>query len=29
MGWIVPELLERIPSGSELYFDEVTQIEMP
>jgi 2-polyprenyl-6-methoxyphenol hydroxylase-like FAD-dependent oxidoreductase len=29
MGWIVPELLERVPSGSELYFDEVTQIEMP
>jgi 2-polyprenyl-6-methoxyphenol hydroxylase-like FAD-dependent oxidoreductase len=29
MGWIVPTLLERIPSGSELYFDEVTQIEMP
>ena len=29
MDWIVPELLERTPSGSELYFDEVTQIEMP
>ncbi len=29
MGWIVPTLLERVPSGSELYFDEVTQIEMP
>jgi 2-polyprenyl-6-methoxyphenol hydroxylase-like FAD-dependent oxidoreductase len=29
MCWIVPELLERVPSGSELYFDVVTQIEMP
>lgn len=29
MGWIVPELLERCPYGSSLYFDEVAQIEMP
>lgn len=29
MDWIVPELLERLPSHPGLYFDEVTQIEMP
>jgi 2-polyprenyl-6-methoxyphenol hydroxylase-like FAD-dependent oxidoreductase len=29
MGWIVPELLERCPAGSGLFFDEVGQIEMP
>jgi 2-polyprenyl-6-methoxyphenol hydroxylase-like FAD-dependent oxidoreductase len=30
MGWIVPELLKRCSQGeSELYFDEVAQIEMP
>ncbi len=29
MGWIVPELLERCPYGSGVYFDEVAQIEMP
>ena len=28
MGWIVPELLERCPYGSGVYFDEVKQIEM-
>ncbi len=29
MDWIVPELLESFPSRSGVYFDEVTQIEMP
>jgi 2-polyprenyl-6-methoxyphenol hydroxylase-like FAD-dependent oxidoreductase len=28
MGWIVPELLERCPYGSGVYFDEVAQIEL-
>lgn len=29
MGWIVPNLLEQCPHESRIYFDEVTQIEMP
>lgn len=29
MGWIVPDLLERCPTNSRLYFDEVSQIELP
>ncbi len=29
MDWSVPELLERCPYGSDMYFDEVAQIEMP
>jgi 2-polyprenyl-6-methoxyphenol hydroxylase-like FAD-dependent oxidoreductase len=29
MGWIVPKLLEGCPYGSGLYFDKVTQIELP
>jgi len=29
MGWIVPELLERSEQVAGLYFDAVTQIEMP
>jgi 2-polyprenyl-6-methoxyphenol hydroxylase-like FAD-dependent oxidoreductase len=29
MGWIVPKLLEGCPSGPGLYFDKVTQIEVP
>lgn len=29
MGWIVPDLLERCPYGSGVYFDEVAQIEVP
>jgi len=28
LGWVVPELLERLDPAA-LYFDEVTQIEMP
>lgn len=29
MGWIVPDLLERCPGSSGLYFDEVSQVELP
>lgn len=29
MGWIVPEILERCPYGSDMYFDEVAQVEVP
>lgn len=28
-GWIVPRLLEHCPDRGELYFDRVSQIEMP
>ncbi|GAA1491236.1 FAD-dependent oxidoreductase [Brachybacterium sacelli] len=28
-GWIVPRLLEHCPGPGELYFDRVSQIEMP
>ncbi len=29
LGWVVPELLERAGHAPNLYFDAVTQIEMP
>lgn len=29
LGWIVPELLERAATTSSLYFDAVSQVEMP
>ncbi len=29
LGWIVPEALERCPPTSEIYYDQVAQIEMP
>jgi 2-polyprenyl-6-methoxyphenol hydroxylase-like FAD-dependent oxidoreductase len=29
MGWIVTELLERADADADLYFDAVTQVEMP
>ncbi|MDA8371022.1 MAG: FAD-dependent monooxygenase [Nocardiopsaceae bacterium] len=28
LGWILPEVLDRCPSPPELYYDQVTQIEM-
>jgi 2-polyprenyl-6-methoxyphenol hydroxylase-like FAD-dependent oxidoreductase len=29
MGWIVPQLLDRLEGVQDLYFDEVSQIELP
>ncbi|UOQ85256.1 FAD-dependent oxidoreductase [Gracilibacillus salinarum] len=29
MGWIVPELLEKLDASTDFYFDEVSQVEMP
>ncbi|MBE9373727.1 FAD-dependent monooxygenase [Saccharopolyspora sp. HNM0983] len=29
LGWIVPELLDRRPSRTDLYYDTVAKIEMP
>ncbi|RCW41032.1 2-polyprenyl-6-methoxyphenol hydroxylase-like FAD-dependent oxidoreductase [Halopolyspora algeriensis] len=29
LGWVVPEALDRCPPPSEIYYDQVAQIEMP
>jgi 2-polyprenyl-6-methoxyphenol hydroxylase-like FAD-dependent oxidoreductase len=29
LGWIVPELLDRCPADGGLYFDSVSQVELP
>jgi 2-polyprenyl-6-methoxyphenol hydroxylase-like FAD-dependent oxidoreductase len=29
LGWVVPRALERCPTSSELYYDQVAQIEIP
>lgn len=29
MGWIIPELVEKARDGTDLYFDDVSQIQMP
>jgi 2-polyprenyl-6-methoxyphenol hydroxylase-like FAD-dependent oxidoreductase len=29
LGWIVPELIERSGEGSDVYFDDVTQVVVP
>ena len=29
MGWVVPRVLEHCPSGAQLYYDVVAQIELP
>ncbi|AXB41434.1 FAD-dependent monooxygenase [Amycolatopsis albispora] len=29
LGWLVPEALDRCPPSTELYYDQVAQIEMP
>lgn len=29
MGWVVPRLLERLDEVSDIYFDDVSQVELP
>lgn len=29
LGWIIPELLNSVEKASDLYFDEVSQVQMP
>ena len=29
LGWVVPRALDRCPPGSELYYDQVAQVEVP
>ena len=29
LGWVVPRALDRCPPGSELYYDQVAQVELP
>lgn len=29
LGWIIPELLDAVETASDLYFDEVSQVQMP
>jgi 2-polyprenyl-6-methoxyphenol hydroxylase-like FAD-dependent oxidoreductase len=29
LGWVIPELLDGCPDSSEVYYDQITQIELP
>jgi len=29
LGWVVPDALDRCPPSSEIYYDQVAQIELP